>query len=103
MRTPVIVPPNPLTAEQYARQVGISRKRFLELQAISEGVFNDIVGKRAAERGMSIDEFLYSLRTTANSKVAKPNLESAASAAGKTQSKAKVSSSGKKRKDSNPN
>ena len=98
MRTPVIVPPNPLTAEQYARQVGISRKRFLELQAISEGVFNDIVGKRAAERGMSIDEFLYSLRTTAT-----PNLQRAASAAGKTQSRAKVSSSGRKRKDSNPN
>ena len=38
MRTQVIVPPNLETPEQYAKKLGISRKRFLELKAITDKV-----------------------------------------------------------------
>ena len=38
MRTQVVVPYNPITAEQYAKKLGISRKRFLELKAITDRV-----------------------------------------------------------------
>ncbi len=38
MRTQVVVPHNPITPEQYAKKLGISRKRFLELKAITDRV-----------------------------------------------------------------
>ena len=38
MRKQVIVPPNLETPEEYARKLGISRKRYLELKAITDKV-----------------------------------------------------------------
>ena len=45
MRTQVIVPPNPITPEQYAKKLGISRKRFLELKAITDRVLAENASK----------------------------------------------------------
>ena len=38
MQTPVVVIPDSLTPEQFARKLGISRKRFLEIKAITDKV-----------------------------------------------------------------
>lgn len=51
MRTPVVVPPNPTTPEQYAKKLGISRKRFLELKAITDKVLAENASRYQDDRG----------------------------------------------------
>ena len=94
MRTSVVVAPNPLTQEQFAKKLGISRKRFLELKVITDRVFNDVVGKRAVEMGLTIPVYLKHIRTAPMSEAATPHTQAALSAPEKRKRKSKGLSSG---------
>jgi hypothetical protein len=94
MRTPLVVVPDSLTPEQFAKKIGIPRKRFLELKAITDRVFADVVGKRADDAGLTIPEYLKSLRTPPDS--TSPAPEAAASNGKKTHRRSKASSSARK-------
>ena len=58
MRTPVVIPPdpNPLTPEQYAKKLGISRKRFRELSAITDKALAEYAHKSIEELETEMDE-----------------------------------------------
>ena len=56
MRAPLVVPPNPITPEEYARKLGISRKRFLELKAITDKVLADNAHKYLDTGSLSVQE-----------------------------------------------
>ena len=57
------MPPNPLTPEQYAKKLGVSRKRFLELMAIADKALAETAAKRAAELGLTLPQFYEYVRT----------------------------------------
>jgi hypothetical protein len=62
MRIPLVVPPNPLTPEQYAKSLGISRRRFLELKAIAEKALADVAARGATGLGLTVPEFFEYIR-----------------------------------------
>lgn len=97
MRTRVVVPPNPLTQEQFAAKLGVSRKRFLELKAIAGRAFAQVAGKRAADMGLTIPEYLQFIKTTPVTEAAQPQTAAVLTASEKTKRKAKVSSSGSRK------
>ena len=100
---PVVVFPDNLTPEQFAKKRGVSKKRFRELQIIAEKAFNEAASEKAAEMGVTVEEFLDSLRRTPDPKAAARKSGPAISAAVKAKLKPKVASSARKPKASKPN